>query len=77
MKKGFEKISNKITCDGRGGAGLGGGCFAFLGGSAGLGDSGLGGGIDFEPETRRFKLLIQLSNKTWLDECFYFPVPLN
>lgn len=27
-------------CDGRGGAGLGGGCFGFLGGNAGLGLSG-------------------------------------
>lgn len=37
------------TCIGRGGAGLGGGCLAFFGGSAGLGDSGLGGGPDFCP----------------------------
>lgn len=37
------------TCDGLGGAGLGGGCFAFFGGKAGLGDSGLGGGPDFVP----------------------------
>lgn len=28
--------------EGRGGAGLGGGCFAFLGGNAGDGDSGAG-----------------------------------
>lgn len=36
----------EITCTGRGGAGLGGGCFAFFGGNAGLGDSGRGGGPD-------------------------------
>lgn len=29
-------------CEGRGGAGLGGGCLAFLGGNAGDGDSGAG-----------------------------------
>lgn len=33
-----------ITMLGRGGAGRGGGCFAFFGGNAGLGDSGRGGG---------------------------------
>lgn len=34
------------TCDGRGGAGRGGGCFfCIFGGRAGLGDSGLGGGF--------------------------------
>lgn len=33
-------------CNGRGGAGLGGGCFAFFGGNAGLGDSGRGGATD-------------------------------
>lgn len=38
-----------ITCIGRGGAGRGGGCFAFFGGSAGLGDSGRGGGAVFDP----------------------------
>lgn len=38
-----------ITCDGRGGAGRGGGCFAFFGGNAGLGDSGRGGGAVFGP----------------------------
>lgn len=38
-----------FTCNGRGGAGLGGGCFAFFGGSAGLGDSGRGGGPVFWP----------------------------
>lgn len=38
----------KITCIGRGGAGRGGGCFAFFGGSAGLGDSGRGGGAVFD-----------------------------
>lgn len=37
------------TCVGLGGAGLGGGCLAFFGGSAGLGDSGRGGGPDFCP----------------------------
>lgn len=39
-----------FTCIGRGGAGRGGGCFAFFGGSAGLGDSGRGGGPDFDPK---------------------------
>lgn len=34
------------TCKGLGGAGRGGGTFDFLGGKAGLGDSGLGGGPD-------------------------------
>jgi hypothetical protein len=29
-------------CEGRGGAGRGGGCFAFFGGKAGEGDSGAG-----------------------------------
>lgn len=33
-------------CSGLGGAGLGGGCFAFFGGKAGLGDSGRGGATD-------------------------------
>lgn len=33
-------------CRGLGGAGLGGGCFAFFGGNAGLGDSGRGGATD-------------------------------
>lgn len=36
----------RLTCSGLGGAGLGGGCFAFLGGRAGLGDSGRGGATD-------------------------------
>lgn len=33
-------------CDGRGGAGRGGGCFAFLGGNAGDGDSGACAGLE-------------------------------
>lgn len=41
---------SKFTCIGRGGAGRGGGCFAFFGGSAGLGDSGRGGGPVFDPK---------------------------
>lgn len=39
-------LANMIVTIGLGGAGLGGGCFAFFGGSAGLGDSGRGGGPD-------------------------------
>lgn len=34
-----------LGCNGLGGAGLGGGCFDFFGGSAGLGLSGLAGGF--------------------------------
>lgn len=34
------------TCRGLGGAGRGGACLVFLGGSAGEGDSGLGGAPD-------------------------------
>lgn len=39
-----KKIGRIFTIVGRGGAGRGGGCLAFLGGNAGLGDSGRGGG---------------------------------
>lgn len=41
-------------CDGRGGAGRGGGCFAFFGGNAGDGDSGACAGLD--PATGAWRL---------------------
>lgn len=40
------KASILGPCDGRGGAGRGGGCLAFLGGSAGDGDSGACAGLE-------------------------------
>jgi hypothetical protein len=43
-----QSKTRSLTWTGRGGAGRGGGCLAFLGGRAGLGDSGLGGGPAFD-----------------------------
>lgn len=48
-----------LTCIGLGGAGRGGGCLAFLGGSAGLGDSGRIGGPVLV-EVVRFWLMVEV-----------------